>query len=85
MPNQKYSADEIRANVKKLIAEITEREEGEISDSADFAKDLGLDSLMAMELMTLMDKTYKINIPEEEFIKIQSVNDAVASVQRFVS
>lgn len=85
MPNQKYSADEIRSNVKKLIAEITEREVSEISDSADFAKDLGLDSLMAMELMTLMDKNYKINIPEEEFTKIQSVNGAVATVQRFLS
>jgi len=85
MPNQKYSAEEIRSGVRKLVAEVTEREEAEISDSASFGMDLGIDSLMGMELMSLMDKKYKVNIPEEEFTKIQSVDEAVSTVRRFVS
>lgn len=74
--------DHIRAEVKKLIAEVTEREPEEITDTALFADELGVDSLMAMEVMVAVDKKYKINIPEDEFAKIKNVNDTVEVVQR---
>ena len=76
------TAEHIRAEVKKLIAEVTEREPEEITDTALFAEELGVDSLMAMEVMVAVDKKYKINIPEDEFAKIKNVNDTVAVVQR---
>jgi acyl carrier protein len=82
---QTATAEEIRAEVKKLIAEVTEREPEEITDTALFADDLGVDSLMAMEVMVAVDKKYKINIPEDEFAKIKNVNDTVEVVQRYVS
>jgi acyl carrier protein len=77
--------EEIRAEVKKLIAEVTEREPEEITDTAMFADELGVDSLMAMEVMVAVDKKYKINIPEDEFAKIKNVDDTVAVVQRYVT
>jgi acyl carrier protein len=76
--------DHIRVEVKKLIAEVTEREPEEISDTALFADELGVDSLMAMEVMVAVDKKYKINIPEDEFAKIKNVNDTVEVVQRHI-
>ena len=76
--------EEIRAEVKKLIAEVTEREPEEITDTAMFADELGVDSLMAMEVMVAVDKKYKINIPEDEFAKIKNVNDTVEVVQRHI-
>jgi acyl carrier protein len=79
------TAEEIRAEVKRLIAEVTEREPDEITDTALFAEELGVDSLMAMEVMVAVDKKYKINIPEEEFAKIKNVNDTVEVVRRHVS
>jgi len=82
---EQITADEIRANVKKLIAEVTEREPEEITDTALFADELGVDSLMAMEVMVAVDKRYKINIPEEEFAKIKNVDDTVTVVLRYMS
>ena len=76
--------DHIRAEVKKLIAEVTEREPDEITDTALFADELGVDSLMAMEVMVAVDKKYKINIPEDEFAKIKNVSDTVEVVQRHI-
>ncbi len=81
---EQITAHEIRANVKKLIAEVTEREPEEITDTALFAEELGVDSLMAMEVMVAVDKRYKINIPEEEFAKIKNVNDTVDVVLRYM-
>lgn len=76
------TAEQIRDEVKRLIAEVTEREPEEITDTALFAEELGVDSLMAMEVMVAVDKKYKINIPEDEFAKIKNVNDTVEVVQR---
>jgi acyl carrier protein len=78
------TAEHIRNEVKKLIAEVTEREPEEITDTALFADELGVDSLMAMEVMVAVDKKYKINIPEDEFATIKNVNDTVAVVQRHI-
>jgi acyl carrier protein len=79
---QTVTAEEIRTEVKRLIAEVTEREPEEITDTALFADELGVDSLMAMEVMVAVDKKYKINIPEDEFAKIKNVDDTVAVVSR---
>jgi acyl carrier protein len=73
--------DVIRTEIKRLIADVTEREPEEINDTANFSEDLGVDSLMAMEVMVAVDKKFKINIPEEEFGKIKNVLDAVAIVK----
>lgn len=82
---QAVSSEEIRSEVKKLIAEVTEREPEEITDTALFADELGVDSLMAMEVMVAVDKKYKINIPEDEFAKIKNVDDTVEVVRRHLA
>jgi acyl carrier protein len=84
MSQNQSKADEIRTEVIKLVAEITERSPEEISDTALFIEDLGIDSLMAIEMLVAMDKKYKIHIPEEEFGKIKNVKDAVAMVLQHV-
>jgi acyl carrier protein len=81
---QIVTENEIRAEIKRLIADVTEREVEEISDTALFSEDLGVDSLMAMEVMVAVDKKFKIDIPEEEFGKIKNVDDAVVVVQRYL-
>ena len=82
---ENVTAEQIRAEVKRLIAEVTEREPEEITDTALFAEELGVDSLMAMEVMVAVDKKYKINIPEDEFATIKNVDDTVTVVMRHMS
>ncbi len=82
MPDVQITEELIRSEIKRLIADVTEREPGEITDTALFSEELGVDSLMAMEVMVAVDKKFRIDIPEEEFGKIRNVLDAVAAVQR---
>ena len=84
MATNEITSEQIRATVKELIAEITEREPSEISDTALFTEELGIDSLAGMEIMVTVDKRFKVDIPEEEFDKIKNVNDAVEMVQRYL-
>ena len=85
MAQKQATADEIRQKVKELVAEITERSPEEISDTALFVEDLGVDSLMTIEMLVMVDKKYKIHIQEEEFGKIKNVNEAVGLVQRYLA
>ena len=57
------TAEEIRAEVKKLIAEVTEREPDEITDTALFAEELGVDSLMAVELAAALEDRLTLEVP----------------------
>ena len=84
MAPSEITSEQIRAAVKELIAEITEREPGEISDTALFTEELAIDSLAGMEIMVTVDKRFKVDIPEEEFAKIKNVNDAVEMVERYL-
>ena len=85
MTNGHVTSEMVRDEVKRLIAELTEREPAEITDTAQFVEDLGVDSLMAIEVMVALDKRYKINIPETDFNKIKNVDDAVAAVMQHLS
>jgi acyl carrier protein len=85
MAEATYTADEIRAEIKRLVANVTEREPGEISDNAHYMDELGVDSLMAMEVMIAVDKKFKIDIPEEEFNKATNVNESVAMVEQWLA
>jgi len=84
MQNGQITDESIRWEIKRLIASVTEREPEEIPDNASFTEDLGVDSLMAMEVMVSMDKKFRIDIPEEEFVKVTNVNEAAAMVRRYL-
>ncbi len=72
----------VLAEMKQLIATVTEREPEEVTEEARLTDDLGVDSLMAMEVMVTVDKKFKIDIHEEEFATIKTVRDAVAMVMK---
>jgi acyl carrier protein len=82
--NGHVSEEQIRMAIKRLIAQVTEREPEEIPDQASFKDELGVDSLMAMEVMVAVDKKFNIDIPEEEFNSITNVEEAVAMVTRYL-
>jgi len=80
-----YTSDGIRAEIRKMISHLTEREPEEISDTADYMEELGVDSLMAMEVMIAMDRKFGVDIPEEEFSKAKNINESVAMVEQWLA
>ena len=84
MQNGEMTEEKIRSEIRQLIAAVTEREPEEVGDKATFSDDLGVDSLMAMEVMIAMDKKFRIDIPEEEFFTATNVDEAVAMVRRYL-
>lgn len=59
--------------IKKLIADITEVPVEKLTPDADFFKDLGIDSLKAIEIVAAFEKKYRIIIPEKDIPNIRNL------------
>ena len=66
--------------VKKVIVEVLEVSEEEVTLVASFMDDLGADSLDVVELVMGLEEEFEIEIPDEESEKIQTVQDAVTYI-----
>ncbi len=83
MEKQDVNDRVVREEIRRRVAELTECEPEEVTDTASFVDELGLDSLLALELMVALDKEYGIDIPEDEFRQITNLNQAVEVVLRY--
>jgi acyl carrier protein len=74
----KIDFENVKKEVKKKVSEIIEISEEKLKDDSKFVEDLGVDSMMALEIVASIEKKYKIVIPEEEIPKIRSLGDVYA-------
>ena len=73
------NTEEIEKGVTAIVAEVTELDEKEIWDKRDanFFKDLEIDSLLALEILALIEKKFKVQIPEEKLVDITSLSATI--------
>jgi len=64
--------EEIITEVNSLLAEEFEIEESEFAPDANLKETLNLDSINLVDLIALVQFTYKITIPVEDLKKIQT-------------
>ena len=75
------STPDVEKDVRNLVAEILEADEPEkIDANARFVQDLGMDSMMALELLAGIEKKYRIVLPEDTLPKFTSLNKTVEVV-----
>lgn len=69
------------ADLKQKVTEIIVKklgvEESQITDTANFTKDLGADSLDTVELIMEFEKEFNVSIEDSDAEKIQTVGDVV--------
>ena len=75
---------QVEQEIRDLIADIIEMEPDQIDPDAHLVEDLGMDSMMALEILASIEKKYKIRIPEEDLPKITTVNRAVELARKYV-
>ena len=72
----------VEKDIRELVAEILEVDNpSEIDGAANFVKDLGMDSMMALEVLAGIEKKYRIVIPEDTLPKFTSLNQTVKIVK----
>jgi len=75
---------DVEKQLRSLISEIVEVEEDKIIPEADFVEDLGMDSMMALEILASIEKKYKLKIPEENLTKITNLRQVTELVSGFL-
>lgn len=72
---------EIASRVKAIIADKLSVDENEVTENAEFTKDLGADSLDTVELIMEFEKEFGITIPDDQAEKISTVQNAIEYIE----
>lgn len=67
--------------LKKIIVEVLNVDENEITMDTTFIDDLGADSLDVFQIIMGLEEEFDIEIPNEEAEKIVTVADAVEAIK----
>ncbi len=70
--------DDLKEKLREIVAEVAEIDE--VPDETPF-KDLGIDSMMAIEIVADVERTYKLSIPEEELQELTHLNAVYEKVR----
>ncbi|MDQ3262221.1 MAG: phosphopantetheine-binding protein [Myxococcota bacterium] len=73
--------NEIAHIIRELVAEKAEIEPDFDAD-AQFRKDLGMDSLLALEFITAIEKRLQIRIPEGDYPQMTSLNGTLGVIEQ---
>lgn len=73
--------DVVEQDLRKLVAEVLESEPEKINPEAKFVEDLGMDSMMALEILAAIEKKYKVVIPEDMLPKFTTLNQTIGLVK----
>ncbi len=75
--------DPFAARLRKVIARVMNIPESSISYTSRFSEELGVDSLMKVEILSGVDKELGIYIPEERSYEIETFKDLVEIARRY--
>lgn len=80
------SQDDIFETVKGIVVEqLSIDDPTQVKPEANFANDLGADSLDVVELVMALEEEFEIEIPDEAAEKIQTVQAAVDYIKEQVA
>ncbi len=75
----------LEQEIRTLVAEILEMDPPSIDGDAKFVEDLGVDSMLALEILAAIEKKYKTHIPEENLPKMTSLNETIRVTRQHVA
>jgi len=67
--------DEINEKLKAIVSNVTRIDISELSEKIRVREELGIDSLMAMEIVALCEKQLDIYIDEEQLFLVETIGD----------
>ncbi|ORT59085.1 acyl carrier protein [Streptomyces sp. CB03238] len=65
-----------KENLRQTVADVLDVEVAELTDEAHFVTDLGVDSLMALEVMVVLEKKYGVKLGESELKEVTCLQKA---------
>jgi len=79
------TTENLEKEIRTIIAEILEIKEDLIKPNSKFVEELGMDSMMALEILASVEKKYNVKIPEEYLTKVTSLKSMVEIAQNLLN
>ncbi|EFE66244.1 MULTISPECIES: acyl carrier protein [Streptomyces] len=70
-----------KEELRSIVAQVLDVDTAEITDDVRFVDDLEVDSLLALEIVVVLEKKYGVKLPESELrqiVTLQSAYDLLA-------
>ncbi|MEU6479399.1 acyl carrier protein [Streptomyces sp. NPDC047017] len=65
-----------KEDLRRTVADVLDVDESELTDQAQFVDELGVDSLMALEVMVVLEKKYAVKLGESELKEVTCLQRA---------
>ena len=65
----------LKTEIRRIVSKISRIDEAELQDHVLIREELGIDSLMSMEIIARCEKLLKTRIDESSLLEVQSVGD----------
>lgn len=65
-----------KEELRNVVADALDIPVANLTDTAHFTEDLGVDSLMSLEVMVQLEEKYGVKLTEEEFRTLSTFQDA---------
>jgi len=72
--------NDLAKEITHLVSRIIKLPEEKIDPNANLFNDLGVDSLLGVEIFADLDKKYGLSLPEDKIKNINTLNDIVSLV-----
>ena len=77
--------ENVEKEIISIVADVSEVDEGEIKLDSDLVKDLGINSIKAIEIVVALEKKYKISIRDEDVPKITTPKQIISLTESLIA
>ncbi|MFB6889891.1 acyl carrier protein [Kitasatospora sp. NPDC056327] len=67
-----------KEHLRALLADVLDVDVADVSDTAHFVDDLGVDSLMALEITVRLEEEYPVRLSEDELTRLSTLDETHA-------
>lgn len=82
MTDKSIGLEEVEFEIRKALTQIADRDMSNVSAESSF-RDLGLDSMMALEIMAAVEKKFNIQIQEEDLRKFTNIKSTMQALANY--
>lgn len=77
--------ENVTPDLREIVADVLEIDTDELTETADFVEEYEADSLRAIEILSRVEKVFRVEIPQEELANMRNLAAVREIVTRYAA